>query len=293
MSASSTGSNTLIEGELNQRLKAVEDLLSCDAIAYLGPITDIAASFFKMIVEEDGFQRHDKLVVLLETNGGFVEEAERLVNIIRHHYSTVDFIVATHAMSAGTVLVMSGDDIYMDYSAMLGPIDPQVMRAPSQSFVPALGYLEQYERLIARSAKGELTSAELAYLIEKFDPAELYQYEQAKDLSIALLEEWLVKYKFKNWTQTATRKEQVTVDMKKQRAKDIASLLNDTRRWHSHNRGISMEIVREELQLRIEDIEDVAGLKDALTSYTSLLFDYTSKLGHSVVAGWANGYHGH
>ncbi len=108
-------------------------------------------------------------------------------------------------MSAGTVLVMSGDSIYMDYSSALGPIDPQIQRAGGNALVPALGYLEQYDRLIKKSANGTLTSAELAYLIDKFDPAELYYYEQARELSIALLKEWLVKYKFKNWTTTQTK----------------------------------------------------------------------------------------
>ena len=40
------------------------------------------------------------------------------------------------AMSAGTILVMSGDDIYMDYYAVLGPIDPQV-RNQNGTYVPS------------------------------------------------------------------------------------------------------------------------------------------------------------
>src|SRR5579863_7668178 len=102
-------------------------------------------------------------------------------------------------MSAGTVLVMSGDAIHMDYYSLLGPIDPQLERAGSADLVPALGYLVQFERLIEKSRKGKLTTAELTFLVEKFDPAELYSYEQARELSIALLKEWLVRYKFKNW----------------------------------------------------------------------------------------------
>lgn len=43
---------------------------------------------------------------------------------------------------------------------VLGPIDPQV-RNDRQWYVPALGYLEQYERLVQKSADGTLTTAEL------------------------------------------------------------------------------------------------------------------------------------
>lgn len=249
---------------------------------------------FKMVLERDGSKRRDRLAVLLETHGGYVEEAERIVNILRHHYTTVDFVVSSFAMSAGTVLVMSGDDIYMDYSAALGPIDPQVGRQDNPMPVPALGYLEQYDRLIERSAKGLLTSAELAYLIQKFDPAELYQYEQARELSTALLEEWLARYKFKNWTTTETQGKKVTPAKRKRRAQEIAKSLNDTKKWHSHSRGISMAIARSELQLQINDIAGSPGLEEALADYTDLLYDYrVTRNHHFALINWAHGYHGH
>ena len=77
---------------------------------------------------------------------------------------------------------MAGDAIWMDYASTLGPIDPQIRR--NGQYVPALGYLEQYQRLVDKSANGDLTTAELAYLVQNFDPAELFQYEQERDLSI-------------------------------------------------------------------------------------------------------------
>lgn len=130
-------------------------------------------------------------------------------------------------MSAGTVLVMSGDAIHMDYASTLGPVDPQVKNRADQ-WVPALGYLEQYARLARKSEDGTLTTAELTYLIQNFDPAELYQYEQERDLSIALLQEWLVDYKFKNWKKTETTATTVTQKMRRERAIEIARKLNDT-----------------------------------------------------------------
>ncbi len=160
--------------------------------------------------------------------------------------------------------------------------------------MPALGDLEQYDRLIEKSARGELTTAELAYLLQNFDAAELYQFEQARDLSIALLEEWLVSYKFKNWTQTETRGKPVTLSMKKKRAREIAHQLNDTSRWHSHGRGISMEVLRRELKLQVDDVEDHPDLQRALADYRSLLYDYRAKRGHYYfVSSCSKEYHGH
>jgi membrane-bound ClpP family serine protease len=108
-------------------------ILEADFVTYLGPIADITPDIFKGMLEGVEGSRRDKLAVFLETNGGFIESAERIANILRHHYPTVEFLVTSYAMSAGTVLVMSGDAILMDYSATLGPIDPQWRRPGSDS----------------------------------------------------------------------------------------------------------------------------------------------------------------
>jgi hypothetical protein len=84
-------------------------------------------------------------------------------------------------MSAGTILVMSGDEILMDYHSCLGPIDPQVER--DGRLIPALSYLSQYEDLIEKSQSGGLSTAELV-LLQKLDLAELHQFELARDLWI-------------------------------------------------------------------------------------------------------------
>lgn len=286
-------SNEIIEAELRRRAEDVERLMDANFVTYGGPIDEAHGSVLKPALEEIK-NRRKRLVVNLETSGGYIESAERMANTLRHHYRTVDFVVTSYAMSAGTVLVMSGDNIFMDYSATLGPIDPQLPRPGGGLYVPALGYLEQYQRLIDKSKDGTLTPAELAYLIQNFDPGELYAYEQARDLSIALLEEWLVKYKFKNWKTTETRDIRVTREMKKGRAEEIARKLNDTKRWHSHSRGISMQVARRELKLQIEDLDDAPEVRDALASYNKLLMDYRMRRDHmSFVIDWVGGYHGH
>jgi ATP-dependent protease ClpP protease subunit len=111
--------NSLIEREIRQRATAVESLLDANVVTYIGDIDDSAQGLLKAAIESISPHKR-KLVVCLETTGGSIESAERIKNTFRHHYSTVDFIVTTFAMSAGTVLVMSGDNIYMDYSASLG-----------------------------------------------------------------------------------------------------------------------------------------------------------------------------
>jgi hypothetical protein len=227
--------------------------------------------------------KRDRLAVVLETDGGYIEVAERIAKVFRHHYKFVEFIIPNSAMSAGTVLVMSGDIIRMDYYSVLGPIDPQVQRAGSNAWVPALGYLEKYDRLIEKSAKGKLTSAELTFLVEKFDPAELFRYEQERNLSITLLKEWLVNYKFKNWTETETRKIKVTPQMREKRAGEIAAALNKPSMWHTHSRGISMHTLRDKLNLKIDDFGERPNLNAALKAYNKLLVDYLARLRQNLV----------
>jgi hypothetical protein len=145
---------------------------------------------------------------------------------------------------------------------------------------PRLGYLIQYKRLLEKARDGSIIVPEVQLLIEKFDQAELYKYEQARELSIALLEEWLVKYKFKNWTSTKTQGLIVTPDIKRRRAGEIAKKLNDTEKWHTHGYGISMDVLRKDLNLIIVDFDKNQVLSDKIKEYTTLLDDYMKKMMH-------------
>jgi Serine dehydrogenase proteinase len=274
-------SSDIIERELDTHSTVVEERMKGDVLAFFGPILYGVEDHIRIAVEETKKKRR-RLVVVLETFGGYIEVVQRIADTLRHHYGQIDFVIPDYAMSAGTVLVMSGDAIHMDYFSVLGPIDPQVGR-PDGKMIPALGYLEKYNELIAKSQSGTLTTAEMSFLISKFDPAELYQYERAKELSNSLLKEWLVRYKFKNWKVTRTHRRKVTKKMKIARAAEIADKLNDTKKWNSHGRGISMQVLRRDLNLEIEDLGQDEELSACIRGYYKLLRDYMAKRGHSWV----------
>src|SRR6516162_7653806 len=202
--------------------------------------------------------------------------------------TVVDFLIPSHAMSAGTILAMSGDAIHMDYYSVLGPIDPQVENQEGR-LIPALGYLIRYEDLLEKANSGNITAAELNVLLN-FDQGDLYRFTQARDLSISLLEEWLVKYKFKDWTTTETHGDPVSLEMKKNRAREIAEELNNVRKWNSHGIGISAEILRCELNLKIDDFGTNPSLNDAVQKYHRLLSDYMAKLGQQIVINTREAY---
>ncbi len=198
-------------------------------------------------------RRSQKLTVILETTGGSIEVTERIANVFRKHYQEVHYIIPGYAYSAGTVLVLSGDEIFMDYYSILGPIDPQI-QGEDGTLIPGAGYLYMYDRLIEKSAANEITNAELLFLTKKFDPAVMYVIEQAQNHSLELIRHWLPQYKFKNWKKTKSKGLPVTPKMKRDRAAAIATALGDSGKWHSHGRGITMrELQGNDIKLLIED----------------------------------------
>ena len=271
--------NQFIEQQLDIQAGELETACDSHLLSISGSLVAGVDDLVRRAVEGRAGSRQKKLTVLLTTAGGYIEIVQRMVDTLRHHYRVVDFIVPNYAFSAGTVLALSGDAIHMDYYSRLGPIDPQLERTAGR-MVPALGYLIQWERLLAKAKDGTITLPEVQLMLEGFDQAELYQYEQARELSISLVEEWLAKYKFKNWKMTETSHTKVTPTMRKTRAKAIASELNNTDRWHVHGHGISMEVLRRDLNLLIDDYEKDAAKAGLVKKYYGLLDDYMVKIGN-------------
>ncbi len=267
------GANSLVEARLSELLKEIEKETDTDCLFYSGPIAFGADNRIRDAVESFDVRR-GKLLFILETSGGFAEDARRVSDVLRHHFCEVDFLIPSHAMSAGTILALSGNAIWMDYYSVLGPIDPQVPSQDGRQFVPALGYLVRYEELVDKANRGEAGAAELQILVNSFDQGELYKYTQSRDLSVALLVEWLEKYKFKYWNKTESRKKRVTRKMKKERAREIANELNNPNRWNSHGIGINMEVLRRELKLHIDDFGESQPLRIAVRNYHKLVTDY-------------------
>lgn len=239
---------------------------------YSGDLGPLPPNIFTKIVEElkNDALKHDKLYVILTTRGGSAETVERYVNILRYHYKEINFIVPDYAYSAGTIFCMSGDSIYMDYSSVLGPIDPQVLNK-DKKFVAALGYLDKVNEFISKAASGNLTNAELIWLKE-IDLGELRSFEQARDLTIDLLKKWLVIYKFKNWNKHHDGSD-VSTEEKEKRAEEIARDLSDNKIWKSHAKGINISELTA-LKLRIEDFSSDFGLRPLIREYYNAMDEY-------------------
>lgn len=253
----------------------IEEKMDKDVIVIQGVISHGLDINVRMALEYLE-NRRDSSLVVLNTQGGSVEVVERISNALRLFYESVDFLIPHEAMSAGTVLALSGDAIWMDNFSRLGPIDPQVLR--EGRFVPGLSYQHQYNALIDKSKKSGLTEAELT-LLNKLDLAELHQIQLAASLSASLIREWLPKYNFKNWNTHKNGAPVLERDKTKQ-AEDIAKKLNDNQWWGTHARGIHMGTLQD-LGLRIDDFRRVAGLNELIWRYFWGMVEYVRRVGYA------------
>jgi len=274
-----------IKNLLNEKLKKLEKHFDADVVFFYGEIHAGLIRPFRDMVEDlrRDVKKKDRLVIILNTGGGAAETAEKLVDIMRFHYKDVTFIVPDFAMSAGTIFCMSGNRIYMDYSSSLGPIDPQVWNGTQ--WVPALGYLDKVEEMLAKAAAGTLTNAEFL-ILQSQDLAMLSRYEQARNLTVTLLKKWLVEYKWGDWnthgTNPAKIGQAVTAEEKKERAEEVAKLLGDNKYWHSHGRMIGISTLRSLLRLKIEDFSAERNLQPLVRSYNDLITEYIGRFNYKV-----------
>ena len=106
----------------------------------------------------------------------------------------------------------------------------------------------------------------------------LRYYEQARDLSIVLLERWPVQYKFKDWTnhRTTNPGTHVTHEQKQARAKEIAHWLSDNAHWHSHHRMIGIETLKK-AKLEIDDFGIDRDLQKAVRNCNDALTDIITR----------------
>lgn len=66
------------------------------------------------------------IALILHTPGGLVLAAKQIAWALADHPSTVTVYVPHYAMSGGTLLTLTADEVVMDRNAVLGPVDPQL-----------------------------------------------------------------------------------------------------------------------------------------------------------------------
>ena len=193
------------------------------------------------------------LDVYIETPGGSGEAAEEIVKFLRSKYEDINYIVSGEAKSAGTLIVLSGNNIAMTVTGSLGPVDAQVVIGRGQ--ISAHDYMEWVKTKQEEAVKQKRLSPFDATMIAQISPGELNGVSNALEFAQDLVVKWLPEYKFKDWKVTETKKTPVTEVMKKKRAREIAKALTDHSRWRSHGRSLKIQDL-EDIGLKIDSIEN-------------------------------------
>ncbi len=130
------------------------------------------------------------LDIVLHTPGGLVLASEQIAHALCRHPAKVTIFVPHYAMSGGTLLALSADEIVMDENAVLGPVDPQLGDYPAASILKAVEQKDVNEvddktlilADIARKAIAQVKARAKAILAEHLSE------EQAESLAQTLSE---------------------------------------------------------------------------------------------------------
>lgn len=220
------------------------------------------------ILDQISNLKGDKIDIILETPGGSGEIAEDIIRQVRGRFSEVGMIIPGHAKSAGTIMVMAGDEILMDSASALGPIDAQVFQE-GKNF-SAHAFLEGLKKIKEEvEATGKLNRAYVP-ILQNISPGEIQSCINVMSFSEKLVTDWLAQYKFKFWEKHSSNGKQVTQDEKTERAKEIAKTLCDHGKWLTHGRSITIQDLRE-MRLKITDFSENPHLYEAIRRYYTLL----------------------
>lgn len=149
-----------------------------------------------------------KLDVIVDSGGGDLDAAYNLANLFRRFgKEQLNYIVPRWAKSAATLLVCSGDTIFMTPVAELGPLDPQITE-----FNPLEKRLEQFSPLHIEATlelirqEFEKGSKQLAEgLMERLQfPLTLGSFTKSLDIAVQYLVKLLSTRMLKGDTSKAT-----------------------------------------------------------------------------------------
>jgi len=271
-----------LEAELLRLIKRYNEHRGTYLIVYAGALSkpmipDIVMSMDDYYIVYDLLKNIDSqnLDFYIETPGGSGETAEEIARFIRTKFETVNFVVSGEAKSAGTILVLSGNDILMTKSGSLGPIDAQVK--VGRSVVSAYDYCGWVEEKRKVAEKHNKLNPLDATMVAQISPGELTGVKNALEFARDLVVEWLPKYKFKEWSITETKKESVTEEMKQKRAKEIAKELTNHEKWRSHGRSIKIDDLQGKLRITcIDDDPELSDIVYRIQTVIRMLYATTS-----------------
>jgi len=201
------------------------------------------------------------LTLIIHTPGGVTNAAETLINYLHSKFSDIETIIPTYAMSAGTMISLGTNRIYMGRQSQLGPIDPQLPLG--NRFVSARAIVDQFKRAQEEIDANPRLGHLWAPILQSLGPALLTESENALAYGERMVAAWLEKVMFGGDQNARTK------------AEAVARHFNDATQHKSHGRRINRTEARAQ-GIVILDLEDSQDLQDAVLSayhLASIWFD--------------------
>lgn len=188
------------------------------------------------------------LDLILHSPGGRVTSTESLVNYLRAKFdNNIRVFIPQISMSGGTLLALSGKEIWMGSHSNLGPIDPQFGQ------IPAVTLIEEFERAYTEIKADPVKFQVWQPILSQIAPAFLSMAKQAIDLSEEIAIKALASGMFadqKNGNEIATK---------------IAKELTNAKTHKAHDRHIHREECKK-IGLVIKNFEEDQDFQDAVLS---------------------------
>jgi len=170
-----------------QELRGGRDILTM-ASAMMKPEIPISIVYNDRLAIQDQLDNlhGDELDIILETPGGSAEIVEDIVNQIRRQFSHVAVIIPGYAKSAGTIFAMAADEILMEPTSALGPIDAQIIQAGK--LYSAHAFLEGLKKIKKEVDKEERLNRAYIPILQNISPGEIQSCRNALEFAKVLVQ---------------------------------------------------------------------------------------------------------
>lgn len=268
--------------ELRRAIAELESVRGRQCVCYVAnvikdlPETSISASdhlpFNEMV---DKVSNSKAVDVFLVTPGGYAEQVTRFVDALHSKFESVEFVLPYKAMSAGTLWALSGERIWMDRRACIGPVDPQVPSSDNR-LVPAQALLTLLEKIqtMGDEALKRKENPPWAYirLLDRMDQRQLGAALSSTQYVEEIATKYLRDYKFKSWSTHSSTGQPVTPEEREARAREVAKVICSHDKWKAHGHAINRDTAFSEIKIKVDSIENLEGLERAVRRLWALFY---------------------
>jgi hypothetical protein len=245
-------------------IERVEHFTKRKLIVYFANVAHPQSSISKDDIEPFQEMIHDCLIseskhidLLLQSGGGDIDVAEKIVTLIRGQVESLRVIIAERAKSAATLIALAADEILMSNTSELGPIDPQVIIPTPTGYMmyPAQSFLDGLKRIMEDTQRAGFLNPAYFPILSNLNPALIDFCVKAIERSKQFARKWLEQYMCRQ---------------EPNKAEEIASRLCNAQRYASHGAVIDWREAQK-LGLNVKYVHPVDQLWEAVwrlhTSY--------------------------